>query len=225
MGPDRRRGSRSSRCFRSKTQTSPCSRAKLPKTMCRSRTSGQAREVTLTEADKLTPVKVAIWDSGSDLSLFPGRDLHRSESRPGRRSARYGLRPEGLSHARLSAAARRRAAEAISGHARRAEGLLRSAALHRQPRGHGAEAEAGQHVGGAGSRPSSSSSSSSSIYSHGTHVAGIASRGNPAIRLAVGRITFDWHNIPLAPSEELSRRAAADYGATWIGSARTTSAW
>ena len=49
-----------------------------------------------------------------------------------------------------------------------------------------------------------------SIFSHGTHVAGIASRGNPAIRLAVGRITFDWHNIPLPPSEELSRRSAAD---------------
>ena len=32
-----------------------------------------AREVTLTKADKLTPVNVAIWDSGSDLPLFPGR--------------------------------------------------------------------------------------------------------------------------------------------------------
>jgi subtilisin family serine protease len=50
-------------------------------------------------------------------------------------------------------------------------------------------------------------------YSHGTHVAGIASRGNPAVRLAVGRITFDWHNVPLPPSEELSRRDAADYQA------------
>lgn len=49
-----------------------------------------------------------------------------------------------------------------------------------------------------------------SIYSHGTHVAGIASRGNPAVQLAVARITFDYHNIPLAPSEELSRRAAED---------------
>lgn len=31
------------------------------------------RDVTLTDADKLTPVNVAIWDSGTDLSLFPGR--------------------------------------------------------------------------------------------------------------------------------------------------------
>jgi subtilisin family serine protease len=48
------------------------------------------------------------------------------------------------------------------------------------------------------------------IYSHGTHVAGIAARGNPAIRLAVGRITFDWHNVPLPPSKELSERSAKD---------------
>jgi subtilisin family serine protease len=48
------------------------------------------------------------------------------------------------------------------------------------------------------------------IYSHGTHVAGIAARGNPAIRLAVGRLTFDWRNVPIAPSELLSRRAAED---------------
>ena len=45
-------------------------------------------------------------------------------------------------------------------------------------------------------------------------MAGIAARGNPAIRLAVGRITFDWHNIPLAPSEELCAPRDADSQAT-----------
>src|SRR6185437_7872202 len=31
-------------------------------------------------------------------------------------------------------------------------------------------------------------------------------------RLAVGRLTFDWHNVPTPPpSEELSQRAAKDY--------------
>ena len=33
-----------------------------------------AREVTLTATDRLTPVNVAIWDSGSDLALFRGRE-------------------------------------------------------------------------------------------------------------------------------------------------------
>ena len=50
-----------------------------------------------------------------------------------------------------------------------------------------------------------------SIYVHGTHVAGIASRGDPAARLALGRITFDWHNVPLKPTEELVQRGASDY--------------
>lgn len=46
--------------------------------------------------------------------------------------------------------------------------------------------------------------------SHGTHVAGIAAQGNPAIRLAVGRVTFDWHNISLPPTVAMSERDAKD---------------
>jgi len=49
-----------------------------------------------------------------------------------------------------------------------------------------------------------------SIYAHGTHVAGIALRGNPAARLVVARLTFDYKTIPTPPSEVLERRAAAD---------------
>ena len=51
------------------------------------------------------------------------------------------------------------------------------------------------------------------FYAHGTHVAGIALRGNPAARLVVGRITFDYKLIPTPPTEELERRNAADYQA------------
>ena len=34
------------------------------------------------------------------------------------------------------------------------------------------------------------------IYTHGTHVAGIASRGNPAIRLMIARLCFDYKAVP-----------------------------
>jgi subtilisin family serine protease len=48
-------------------------------------------------------------------------------------------------------------------------------------------------------------------YIHGTHVAGIASNGNPAARLLVGRITFDYHLIPEKPTvEQAHKDAAAD---------------
>ncbi|HEY1648071.1 MAG TPA: S8 family serine peptidase [Terracidiphilus sp.] len=168
-----------------------------------------SRDVTLTESDKLSPVNVAIWDSGSDLSLFQGRvftDAH-SGAQTDPHDIAFDLKgfpthgyllpltpeqqkqyPEmhdelkGLSDLQLSIdspEATALKAKFSSMSAAEVPGFLEQIELF-------------------------------AIYSHGTHVAGIASRGNPAIRLAVGRITFDWHNVPLPPSEELSRRSAAD---------------
>ncbi|MBS0189988.1 MAG: S8 family serine peptidase [Phycisphaerales bacterium] len=50
------------------------------------------------------------------------------------------------------------------------------------------------------------------MYSHGTHVAGIASEGNPFARILVARLAFDYRTIPeTAPSEEQARAIAAMY--------------
>lgn len=44
-------------------------------------------------------------------------------------------------------------------------------------------------------------------WSHGTHVAGISTAGNPYARLVVGRLSFDWKLIPNpCPSKELTER-------------------
>jgi hypothetical protein len=169
----------------------------------------QPREVTLTDADKLAPVRVAIWDSGSDLSLFPGRVY--TDPHPGPNGDRHDL------------------AFDLKGFP--AHGYLLPLDSKQRQQFPGTEDELkgfsdlelsiDSPEATALKRKLSGMSPAQipdfieqleffSNYSHGTHVAGIASRGNPAIRLAVGRITFDWHNVPLPPSEELSRRAAQD---------------
>jgi subtilisin family serine protease len=52
------------------------------------------------------------------------------------------------------------------------------------------------------------------LYMHGTHVAGIASAGNPFARLLVARIAFDYHPTPQAMTVEIAKRHAAGYAAT-----------
>lgn len=50
------------------------------------------------------------------------------------------------------------------------------------------------------------------MYSHGTHVAGIASEGNPFARILVARLAFDYRTIPeTAPSEAQSLAIAKMY--------------
>ena len=48
-------------------------------------------------------------------------------------------------------------------------------------------------------------------YTHGTHVAGIALRGNPAARLYVLRESLWWGSVPQVPSLEEQRSIAARY--------------
>jgi len=51
-------------------------------------------------------------------------------------------------------------------------------------------------------------------YAHGTHVAGIVARDNPAVRLMVVRMTFDHRLIPDPPTVEEARRSAEAAQAT-----------
>lgn len=168
-----------------------------------------ARDVTLTDADKLTPVRVAIWDSGSDLSLFSGRvftDEH-PEANTDPHDIAFDLKGFPTHGYLLPLDAQQE--KEYPGMHDELKGFSDLQLSIDSP-----EATAlKQKLGGmsAAQVPAFLEQLEFfAIYSHGTHVAGIAARGNPAIRLAVGRLTFDWHNVPLAPSEELSKRAAED---------------
>ncbi len=168
-----------------------------------------AREVTLTNADKLTPVNVAIWDSGTDLPLFPERVY--TDPHPGPQTDPHDIAFDlkGFpTHGYLFPldVQQRQEYPNVIGELKGFSDLqlsidsLEATALKQKLAGMSA-AQVPSFI---------EQLSFFGNYVHGTHVAGIVARGNPAVRLAVGRITFDWHNIPIPPSEELSRRDAAD---------------
>jgi subtilisin family serine protease len=48
-------------------------------------------------------------------------------------------------------------------------------------------------------------------FSHGTHVAGIAAKGNPYAKIMAARLTFPYENIPAPPTMENSKRWAKLY--------------
>lgn len=168
-----------------------------------------ARDVTLTIADKLTPVNVAIWDSGSDLALFPGRVYTVAKPGPQDDPHDIAFDLKGFpTHGELFPLKpdQKKELPSMLGELEGFSDLQASidspeATALRQKLSHLPSSEVPAFI---------ENIELFAIYSHGTHVAGIAARGNPAIRLAVGRITFDWHNVPLPPSKELSERAAKD---------------
>lgn len=51
-------------------------------------------------------------------------------------------------------------------------------------------------------------------YSHGSHVTGIATAGNPFAQVVIGRITFDYHMLPEVPTIEQARKDALASQAT-----------
>jgi hypothetical protein len=169
-----------------------------------------ARDVTFTSADKLTPVTVGIWDSGVDFGDFPTQTY--TDPNPAPQFDAHGLAfdLEGfLTHGALMPLT--------------PEQLAAYPAFRGYLKGFSDLQQAIDSPEADGLKAHLSSLSAAEVpvflenlelyanYIHGTHVAGIAARGNPAARLALGRITFDWHNVPMKPTEDLVQRSAASY--------------
>lgn len=169
------------------------------------------REVTLTAADHLTPVPVAIWDVGSDLSLFPGQIF--VDPTPGSSADPNGLaydidfRPTHGNLKLLTQLERRNYGSSLAD----IKGVSDLETSIESP-----EAD-GWHKKLAGLSPSEQAALMESThfyaghYIHGTHVAGIAARGNPAVRLAVARTTWDWHNVPIQTTDVVVTRQIDAY--------------
>jgi subtilisin family serine protease len=176
-----------------------------------------ARDITLQASAKLTPVIIGIWDSGLDVAVYPDNlwtnekekadgkdddgdgfvddihgiafDLHSNAVT----SLLFPLTPEqqaeypemvGLTKGLLDLQANIDSPEA---------GALRARMAKLQP---------------ADVKPFIEHVNMFGDFSHGTHVAGIASAGNPAARLLEARITFDYHVIPEIPTMEQAEKDA-----------------
>ena len=156
------------------------------------------RQFTIAPNAKASEVGVGIWDSGVDLALFkttPGKGIaFDRESRPSQDL----LRPLGESAARwpvlkqLVKGSMDLQAALDTEDARR----LKQAVATLKP----------EQV-----KTFQEELSLAGVYTHGTHVAGIAVEGNPFARVYTATMLWEHRTEPVKPTEELSRRTAANY--------------
>ena len=147
---------------------------------------------------KATEVGVGIWDSGVDLALFkttPGKGIaFDRESRP----ANDLLRPLGEASSRWP--------------------MLRQLVKGSMDLQAGLDTEDAQRLKQAVAtlNPAQVKSfqedlSLVGVYTHGTHVAGIAVDGNPFARVYTATMLWEHRSEPVKPTEEMSRRTAQAY--------------
>jgi subtilisin family serine protease len=168
-----------------------------------------AREFTLTAADKVVPVNVAIWDSGVDVSLFPNQLF--TDPAP-TASGAHGLAFDDLGHASTDwlfpitdadKAAYPAFREMIQGRLDLQNGVDSPAARSVRKKF--------QTMSPAEMHAMFEANKVLSHYAHGTHCAGIAVRGNPAARLVVARFNDQLPDLPFAPTEAWARQMGAAF--------------
>lgn len=166
------------------------------------------RDVTLTPDQKLAPVVVGIWDSGVDPSVY-SKQLFDSADPADPHGLAFDLHSNRV-HGELYP---------LGDNARRfpdlksqIKGMLDLRAAVDSP-----EAEAVKKKTASLTQeevqPFLEDMGMFGNYIHGTHVAGIATAGNPFARVLIARITFDYHLIPEKPTVEQARKDAVAYQA------------
>lgn len=169
-----------------------------------------ARDVVLTAADGGKPVRLAVWDSGVDLPLFPKQVLRNTKGDPAfiafdkysRRATTVLMPiPKNMQGSLTRMAAQTKGFSDLqsnidSPEATEIKKLLSELAPEKYK-------DAIEELGLMGN------------YSHGTHVAGIALAGNPYARLVTARLEFNHKLKPEpCPSREGALRDAAAAQAT-----------
>ncbi len=171
----------------------------------------EAREVTLTPEQKLTPVVVAIWDSGIDVDDYPGQVL--DDPRP-TASGAHGLafddqgEPSTQWLYPLTAAQRDAYPEfrVLTQGRLDIEHAIDSPAAQALVRKYTTLPPEGLH-------DYFELEKVFDFYIHGTHCAGISVRGNPAARLVVARFDDQLPDLKFPPTDAWVQKLGADFHA------------
>jgi subtilisin family serine protease len=168
-----------------------------------------AREVTLAKDQKLTPVLVAIWDSGIDVSLFPDQLFTDPHPTP---SGTHGLAFDHMGGPSTSWL------YPLTAEQQKAYPEFRDQLKGFLDLESGADSPEADQV-----QKTFSTLSADQIhqlfelqkvigfYIHGTHCAGIAVRGNPAARLVVARFNDQLPDLPFPPTEDWAHHLGAAF--------------
>jgi subtilisin family serine protease len=168
-----------------------------------------ARDVTFAPDEKLTPVRIAIFDSGVDTSLYPGQLF--VDPNPGAHS------PHGLAFD-LQGNLYNGDLQPLTDEQKAAYPKMLSLSQGLDDLQNGIDSP-----DAADARKTLSSMPPDQLapflntlnflgqYMHGTHVAGIAVRGNPAARLVVVQFNDGLPDLPFAPSIEWAEKFKADF--------------
>ncbi len=168
-----------------------------------------ARSVTLTQADKLTPVRIGIWDSGVDTTLYPNQLF--TDPKPGAHS------PHGLAfdvQGNLYAGDLQPLTPERKQLYPRVLDLEQGLSDLESSIDSPAADAARKYL--ASTPPDQLTPFLKDLdfmgqYMHGTHVAGIAVAGNPAAQLVVAQFYDSLAQIPFAPTVAWAERFKADF--------------
>jgi len=156
------------------------------------------RQFAIAPTAKAAEVGVGIWDSGVDLALFkatPGRGIaFDREARP----ATDLLRPLGDAAPRWPVLK-----QLVKGSMDLQAGLDTEDARRLK--------QTVASLDPAKVKSFQEDLSLVSVYTHGTHVAGIAVDGNPFARVYTATMLWEHRSEPVKPTEEMSRRTASNY--------------
>lgn len=179
----------------------------------------QARDWTMTAADKAQPVVLAVWDSGVDIAIFKDQQFTNAKEQPNGKDDDgngyvddvHGIAYDLESNKDSSILyPLKDAQERLPSMKGNIKGMLDLQAAIDSPEA-GALKKTMSGIKPEEVQPFMEDLSLFSNYSHGTHVAGIASAGNPFVRLLAARITYDHRTIPMVPTKEFALREATMY--------------